>query len=88
MYVAAAGAFFFLVSVTPLIVEDVPQVLSVARTPGRRALILLAFEPLREPFDKLTLFLDEEVLCSDIRQAGVFVVLKAGLMMRLRSSPG
>ena len=88
MYVAAAGAFFFLVSVTPLIVEDVPQVLSVARTPGRRALSLLTFEPLREPFDKLTLFLDEEILCSDIRQAGVFVVLKAGLMMRLRSSPG
>ena len=83
MYVAAARAFLSLVPVTPLTVEDVPQVLSVARTPGRRALILLAFELLREPFDKLTLFLDEEVLCSDVLQAGVFVALKAGLMLGL-----
>ena len=78
---AAAGAFFSLIPVTPLTVEDVPQVLFVARTPGRRALILLAFELLREPFDKLTLFLDEAILCSDVLQAGVFVLIKAGLMV-------
>ena len=83
VHVAAAGAFFSLVPVTPLTVEDVPQVLSVARTPGRRALILLAFELLLEPLDKLTLFLDEAVLCSDVLQAGVFVPIKAGLVMGL-----
>ena len=78
---AAAGAFFSLVSVTPLTVEDVPQVSSVVQAPGRRALTLLVFELLREPLDKLTLFLDEAVLCSDVLQAGVFVSIEAGLMM-------
>ena len=78
---AAAGAFFSLVPVTPLTVEDVPQVLSVARTPGRRALILLVFELLFEPLDKLMLFLDEAVLRSDVIQAGVFIVIEAGLMV-------
>ena len=81
--VTAAGAFFSLVSVTPLTVEDVPQVSSVAQVPGRRALILLVFELLFEPLDKLMLFLDEAVLCSDVLQAGVFFAIKAGLMLGL-----
>ena len=83
MHVTAAGAFFSVVSVAPLIIEDVPQVSPVVQAPGRLALTLLVFELLREPLDKLTLFLDEAVLRSDVIQAGVFVPIKAGLMMGL-----
>ena len=81
VHVAAAGAFFSLVSVTPLTVEDVPQVSPVAQAPGRRALTLLVVELLREPLDKLMLFLDEAVLGPDVIQAGVFILIEAGSMV-------
>ena len=87
MHVTVAGAFFPLVSVAPLIVEDVPQVSPVIQAPGWRTLTLLVVELLPEPLDKLMLFLDEAVLCPDVIQAGVFILIEAGLMMLLRSSP-
>ena len=77
----AAGAFFPLVSVAPLTIEDVPQVSPVVQAPGRRALTLLVVELLPEPLDKLMLFLDEAVLCPDVIQAGVFILIEAGLMV-------
>ena len=102
MYMAAAGVFFVVDPITPLIIEDVPQVPLV----GRRSLAVLGWrtrsmaaygrrtrspsplpELLLEPLDKLFLLLDNEVLGPGILQERVFVVVGVGLMMGLRLGP-
>ncbi|XXG59771.1 hypothetical protein AAC387_Pa04g1793 [Persea americana] len=102
MLVAAAGVFFFVDPITPLIIEDVPQVPPVARrslaVPGWRTRGMatpvrwapspsLLLELLFEPQDKLVLLLNEAVLSSNLIQARVFVFVRIDLMVGLRSSP-
>ena len=86
--------------ITPLIIEDVPQVSLVGRslavpgwgtrgmaTTGRRTPSpSLLLELLFEPQDKLVLLLNEAVLSSDLIQARVFVFVRIDLMVGLRSS--
>ena len=70
-----------MVSVAPLIIEDVPQVSPVVQAPGWRTLTLLVVELLLEPLDKLMLLLDEAILSPDVIQVGVFILIEAGLMV-------
>ena len=98
MQVAAAGAFI-IDPVTPLVVEDVPQILLGRRrslaVPERwtRSLALSGRRTQSPPSlpkllskltDELILFLDNKVLGPDILQERVIVVVEVGLMMRLR----
>lgn len=100
--VAAPGVLFSADPITPFIIEDVPQVSPVARrslaVPGWRTRGVVApmewapgppllLELLFEPQDKLVLLLNEAVLGSDLTQARVFVLIRVGLMVGLRSSP-
>ena len=95
---AAAGAFI-IDPVTPLVVEDVPQILLGRRrslaVPGRRTRSLASSgrwtrspPSLPELLSKLTdgfvLFLDNKVLGPDMLQERVIVVIEVGLMMGLR----
>ena len=101
MHMATAGVFFVVDPVTPLIIEDVPQVSLV----GRRSLAVLGWrtrsmaahgrwtpslppllELLLKPPDELLLFLNEAVLSPNIILDRVFVV-KVGVMVRLGPSP-
>ena len=52
-------------------------------TPSPSLLLELLFEPL----DKLVLLLDEAVLSPDIIQVKVFIFVKVGLMVGLKSIP-
>ena len=70
-----------MVSVAPLIIEDVPQVSPVVQAPGWRTLTLFVVELLLGLPDKLMLLLDKAVLSPDVIQAGVFIVIEAGLMV-------
>ena len=102
MLVAAAGVFFSVDPITPLIIEDVPQVLLVGRrslaVPGWRTRGMAAhgrwtpnpsllLELLFKLPDKLVLLLDEAVLSSDLIQVRVFVFVKVDLMVGMRFSP-
>ncbi|XXG70275.1 hypothetical protein AAC387_Pa06g3071 [Persea americana] len=81
MHVTAAGALLSVVSVAPLIIEDVPQVWPVVQASGWQTLTLLVVELSLELLDKLMLLLDEAVLSPDVIQAGVFILIEAGLMV-------
>ncbi|XXG88873.1 hypothetical protein AAC387_Pa12g1020 [Persea americana] len=102
MPMVAARVFFSVDPITPLIIEDVPQVPSVAqrslavlgwRTRSMATPMKWASSPtlllklLFEPLDKLVLLLNEAILSSDLIQARVFVFVRVNLMVELRSSP-
>ena len=70
-----------MVSVAPPIIEDVPQISPVIQAPGWWTRSLLVLELLLELPDKLMLLLDEAVLSPDVIQAGVFILIEAGLMV-------
>ncbi|XXG85095.1 hypothetical protein AAC387_Pa11g0251 [Persea americana] len=81
MLVTAAGAFFSVVSVAPFIIEDVPQVSPVVQALEWWTWTPFVLELLLELLDKLMLLLDEAVLSPDVIQAGVFILIEAGLMV-------
>ncbi|KAJ8624789.1 hypothetical protein MRB53_033319 [Persea americana] len=97
MHMAATGVFFSVDPITPLIIENMPQVPLVSRrslaVPGwrtrstathrRRAQSPSIPELLLEPLDELFLLLDEEVLGHDSVMERIFMVVEVGLMMRL-----
>ena len=102
MYMATVEVFFAVDPITPHIIEDVPQVSFVGwrnlavlgwrtrstaargrRTPSLPPLL----ELLPEPLDELFLLLDEQVLGPHIALERVFMVVRVGLLMGLRSSP-
>ena len=70
-----------MVPVAPLIIEDVPPVSHVVQAPRWWTPTLFFCELLLKLLDKLVLLLDEAVLSPDVIQAGVFVLIKAGLIM-------
>ena len=99
---AATGAFFVMDPITPLIIEEVPQIPlnrwgSLAllgwwtrsmTASGRRTQSPCPLpELLLELSDELVLLLDNEVLGPDIAQERVFVVVGIGLVMGLRYGP-
>ena len=100
MHMAAAGVFFAMDPITPLIIEDVPQVSLVGRRslamPRRRTRSTATYrrrarspsipELLLEPLVELFLLLDEEVLGHDSILERIFMVIGVGLVMGLRHS--
>ena len=93
MHMAAAGVFFSVDPITPLIIEDVPQVPLVGRrslaVPGwsTRSMVMQRRRARRPSIPELLLelflLLDEEVLGYDSVLERIFMVVEVGLMMRL-----